>query len=67
MKKSAVKRFVLKGETVRALQSTELIEIVGGVVSGAACPPSVDPASPCQCTDVKSTCASTEQVCGGPV
>lgn len=60
MKKSVVKRFVLKGETLRTLQNIELSQVAGGI-TGDACPRSMDPEHPCDCSDVKSTCNTTVQ------
>lgn len=66
MKKTVVKRFVLKGETVRTLRGIELLQVVGAQTTDACgtnkgCPPSFIATAPCQCTAGGSGCASPDQ------
>lgn len=63
MKKSVVKRLVLRAETVRALRGIELIDVMGGMesVSADPCPESHDPAVPCGCSKAESTCDTQDQ------
>jgi hypothetical protein len=60
VKKTVVKRFTLKAETVKTLRGIELMEVAGGI-STDACPLSMDPRDPCQCTRGLSGCDSPEQ------
>jgi hypothetical protein len=65
VKKTVVKRFALKGETVRTLQGIELLQIAGALSTVACvsdgCPQSLDPTRPCQCTQGLSSCQTPDQ------